>query len=77
VIASFHALEMQMSDVTDALARVIDTVVAPRAADVDRDGSFPAPSVSALGEIGVHGLVSASSVGGGGQGLDVATQVIE
>jgi alkylation response protein AidB-like acyl-CoA dehydrogenase len=66
-----------MSAVLDALPRVVETVVAPAAADVDRDGTFPEASLAALAEIGVLGLVSATEVGGGGAGFDAAAAVIE
>jgi len=38
---------------TDALQRVIDDVVAPGAAEVDRTGKFPSDGVSALGRAGL------------------------
>jgi alkylation response protein AidB-like acyl-CoA dehydrogenase len=66
-----------MSAVLDALPRVVETVVAPAAAGVDRDGTFPQASLAALAEIGVLGLVSATEVGGGGAGFDTAATVIE
>ena len=66
-----------MPDPLDALAAVIDQVVAPAAADVDRDATFPDASIAALGDAGILGLVSAREVGGGGAGLDAAAAVIE
>ena len=66
-----------MSNALDALARVIETVVAPAAGDVDRHGTFPREAVSALGEAGILGLVSSPEVGGGGQGLRDAAEVVE
>ncbi|MGH9183015.1 MAG: acyl-CoA dehydrogenase family protein [Acidimicrobiales bacterium] len=66
-----------MSSHTDALRRVIDEVVAADARDVDRHGTFPRRAVEALGEAGILGLVSGSQVGGGGQGLRAAADVIE
>jgi isovaleryl-CoA dehydrogenase len=66
-----------MPDPLDALTAVIDQVVAPAAADVDRDATFPDASIAALADAGILGLVSAREVGGGGAGLDAAAAVIE
>ena len=66
-----------MADALDALPRVIESVVAPAAADVDRAGTFPEASVAALAEADVLGLVSATDVGGAGGGLAEAATVIE
>jgi isovaleryl-CoA dehydrogenase len=66
-----------MPDALDALPGVIDQVVAPAAADVDRDATFPDASIAALTDAGILGLVSAQEVGGGGAGLDAAATVIE
>jgi isovaleryl-CoA dehydrogenase len=60
----------------DALARVIEDVVAPTAGDVDRNGTFPRVALDALGEAGILGLCSAEAVGGGGKGLDAAADVV-
>ena len=56
-------------DYESALARVIDDVVEPGAAAVDRDGSFPRAQLDALGEAGILGLASSPDVGGGGGDL--------
>jgi alkylation response protein AidB-like acyl-CoA dehydrogenase len=61
----------------DALAPVLSGVVGPAAAQVDREGGFPRAAVDALGRAGLLGLVSAREVGGGGQGLRAATEVVE
>jgi alkylation response protein AidB-like acyl-CoA dehydrogenase len=60
-----------------AVTAVIDRVIAPSAAEVDRTGSFPRRGVEALGGAGLLGLVSATEVGGGGAGLAAAAAVIE
>ncbi|XRQ09893.1 acyl-CoA dehydrogenase family protein [Actinomadura welshii] len=60
-----------------ALTSVIDTVVAPDAAEVDRGGTFPRAGVQALGKAGVLGLMSAPEVGGPGAGLGAAAHVVE
>lgn len=52
-------------------------VVAPSAIHVDQDGAFPTQSIQALGEAGLLGLLSAPEVGGSGQTLRDAAEVIE
>jgi alkylation response protein AidB-like acyl-CoA dehydrogenase len=66
-----------MNDHREALQCVIDSTVAPCARDVDESGHFPSASVAALGQSGILGLASASAVGGGGEGLRAAADVIE
>lgn len=63
--------------VADALKRVVEDTVAPRAAEVDRRGAFPAEGVAALGRAGVLGLLSAAEVGGAGASLGAAARVVE
>lgn len=66
-----------MSAYRDALTRVIESTVEPNARDVDDLGRFPSESIKALAGAGILGLISDSSVGGGGQGLDAGAEVIE
>src|SRR5689334_12164437 len=61
----------------DALSRVVDDVVAPNAAEIDRTGDYPRATLDAPGEAGILGLCSATDVGGGGAGLDTAAAVVE
>jgi alkylation response protein AidB-like acyl-CoA dehydrogenase len=60
----------------DALTRVIDDVVAPNAAEIDRTGAFPRANLDALAEAGILGLCSSGEVGGGGEGLRAGAAVI-
>jgi alkylation response protein AidB-like acyl-CoA dehydrogenase len=60
-----------------ALEKIINDVVAPAAAAVDEQGSFPRAALEALGEAGLLGLISSPEVGGLGQGHRAATQVVE
>ena len=66
-----------MSDHLDAIQRVIDEVVAPQAAAVDRDGMFPQRSIDALSGAGLLGLTVSSELGGGGQGMRQAAEVVQ
>lgn len=66
-----------MSTPMDALERVIDQVVAPNAAAVDREGTFPKASIDALRAEGFLGLTSSAEVGGAGLGMAEAATVIE
>ncbi|GAA2253262.1 acyl-CoA dehydrogenase [Streptomyces ruber] len=63
--------------IDEILTRVIERTVAPAAAEVDRQGAFPAEGVAELGRAGVLGLVSAPEVGGGGVSPAVAAHVVE
>ena len=60
----------------DALARVIRDVVAPRAVSVDRDGTFPRAAIEALGQAGILGLISSRAMGGSGEGMVAAADVV-
>lgn len=59
------------------LDNIINTIIAPAAPDTDRDGVFPRAAIHALGDAGLLGLISATEVGGMGQGLHEAAQVVE
>lgn len=59
------------------LSAVIERTVGPQAAEIDRTGAFPCDSVQALGDAGLLGLLSAPSVGGGGESLAAVAHVIE
>ncbi len=66
-----------MSQHLDALARVLDDVVAAEAPTVDHDGTFPQASIDALAGVGLLGLTVSSDLGGGGQGMRQAAEVIQ
>ena len=60
----------------DALSRVINEVVAPAAAEVDRTGAFPRRQIEALEAAGILALTVPTELGGGGEGLRVAATVV-
>ncbi|HEY6748087.1 MAG TPA: acyl-CoA dehydrogenase family protein [Mycobacteriales bacterium] len=60
-----------------ALQPILDGIVGPRAADIDRHGTFPREAVTALADAGLLGLTSAPEVGGQGRGLREAAEVVE
>ena len=66
-----------MTTYVDALERVINDVVAPSAAEADRHSTYPRAALEALGEAGLLGLVSSTEVGGAGENLAAAAQVVE
>jgi alkylation response protein AidB-like acyl-CoA dehydrogenase len=68
---------MSLADLLSTVDRVCEEVVGPEAAFVDRSGTFPRRSIDALAEAGLLGLVSATDVGGQGEGLPTAARVVE
>jgi isovaleryl-CoA dehydrogenase len=60
-----------------ALREVINTVIAPAAVSVDTSGAFPEQGLHALAQAGLLGLLSATDVGGAGQGLREAAEAVE
>ena len=60
----------------DTLTRIVEEVVAPAAADVDRTGTFPRRQIEALAEAGLLALTVPAGDGGGGLGLRAAADVV-
>ena len=60
----------------DALARVIDEVIAPGAAEVDARAAFPRQQLGALAEAGLLALTVPAAFGGTGEGLRAASHVV-
>jgi isovaleryl-CoA dehydrogenase len=60
----------------DVLNRLIDEVVAPRAASVDTGGTFPRAQLDALAAAGILALTVPAEYGGGGAGLREAAVVV-
>jgi isovaleryl-CoA dehydrogenase len=61
----------------DDLAVVVAEAVQPAAVQVDRQGQFPRAAIQALADTGLLGLVSAAEVGGRGEGLRAAAELVE
>jgi alkylation response protein AidB-like acyl-CoA dehydrogenase len=61
----------------EGLTRVIDEVVAPRAAEIDTTGDYPRDAIGALSKEGILGLTVSADLGGGGGGLADAADVIQ
>ncbi|GAA2079569.1 acyl-CoA dehydrogenase family protein [Actinomadura alba] len=64
-------------DYQNAVDTVIETTVAPQAAEIDRTGAFPRLNIDAMTKVGLLGLISAEEVGGRGQGMRAAASVVE
>ena len=60
-----------------ALDQIIAEIVAPAAVEIDQTAAFPRAALTALGQAGLLGLISAAEVGGQGQAHRAASQVVE
>lgn len=60
-----------------ALEPIVRDIIAPAAAETDREARFPRQALDALGAAGLLGLVSSKEVGGQGLGLAEAAQVVQ
>ncbi len=58
------------------LDEIITSTLAPLAQKTDAEGRFPREVITALGQSGLSGLVSATIVGGQGKGLREASEVV-
>ncbi|HSE98923.1 MAG TPA: acyl-CoA dehydrogenase family protein [Blastocatellia bacterium] len=61
----------------DPLDQIINHVVAPRAAEIDRTAAFPREAIDSLGRTGILGLISSREVGGLGESHRAAAMVVE
>jgi alkylation response protein AidB-like acyl-CoA dehydrogenase len=60
-----------------ALQKVITDVIEPAAIETDRAAKFPRAAIDALSKAGLLGLVSAKEMGGMGEGVRAASDVVE
>jgi alkylation response protein AidB-like acyl-CoA dehydrogenase len=68
---------MDMSFEYEKHVEAVAAIAAAHAIAVDRDAAFPTQAVEALAQHGLLGLISATSVGGRGEGLPAAARVVE
>jgi alkylation response protein AidB-like acyl-CoA dehydrogenase len=61
----------------ETLEAIAVDVIRPAAAEIDQSGAFPRAAVNALSKAGLLGLISATEVGGSGQGLRAAALAVE
>lgn len=61
----------------ETLEDIASGMIHTAAAEVDQSGSFPRDAIDALSKGGLLGLISATEVGGSGQGLRAAVLVVE
>ncbi len=59
------------------LASILAEVIEPQAILVDSDAVFPRAGIDALGKAGLLGLMSGEEVGGMGEGLRAAAELVE
>lgn len=60
----------------DKLVSIIRDIVEPQAVAIDSDGAFPRDAIDALGKAGFLGLMSRKDVGGMGEGLRGAAELV-
>jgi alkylation response protein AidB-like acyl-CoA dehydrogenase len=74
---SMYRLNEDQSSVVERVRKIADEEIAPRAADVDVKARFPREGLDALGRAGFLGLNIPKEKGGMGQGLRVASAVLD
>ncbi|MBV8086763.1 MAG: acyl-CoA/acyl-ACP dehydrogenase, partial [Chloroflexi bacterium] len=72
-----YRLNQEQQAIVDRAAEVAERDVKPRAAEVDEQARFPRESIEALGKAGLLGLSISPEYGGLGQGLRVASAVLD
>ena len=72
-----YRLSEAQQKIAGTAAAIADKDLAPRAAAVDRDGTFPRESLDALGAVGLLGLNVPQAFGGLGEGPRTAAAVID
>lgn len=61
----------------ERLEQIVAEIIAPAAIEIDQRRTFPRAAITALGQAGLLGLISATEVGGMGQGHRAATLAVE
>jgi alkylation response protein AidB-like acyl-CoA dehydrogenase len=70
-------MSQSQTEYLETVDRIAREVVSANAERVDREAAFPQPSIDALAEEGLLGLISARGVGGMGHGPGAAVRVVE
>lgn len=68
---------MEINDYLTVLQKVITDVIEPAAIETDRAATFPRAAIDALSKAGLLGLISAKEMGGMGEGIRAASDVVE
>ena len=68
---------MSESVYLDTLAPIVKDLIAPQAAELDRNAAYPRAALDALGQAGLLGLISSPNAGGLGLAHRAAVEVIE
>jgi alkylation response protein AidB-like acyl-CoA dehydrogenase len=68
---------MSSPSILQTLEPIVRDVIAPAALRTDQEARYPRAALEALAEAGLLGLLSARDVGGLGQGLSEAAQVVQ
>ncbi len=74
---TMYRLNEEQSKIVERVRKIADEQIAPYAADVDAKGRFPREGMDALGHAGFLGLNIPKEKGGMGQGLRVASAVLD
>jgi alkylation response protein AidB-like acyl-CoA dehydrogenase len=72
-----YRLSEEQQQIVALAAGVAQRHIGPNAARVDKDGTFPAESIAALGREGLLGLTIPTALGGRGQGLRTMAATLE
>lgn len=72
-----YRLSAEQQKIVDKAKEISEKFIGPRAAQVDKDGTYPMESMKALAQEGFWGLNIASEFGGMGQGMRVMCAVLD
>jgi alkylation response protein AidB-like acyl-CoA dehydrogenase len=72
-----YRLNSEQQTIIDTVREIADQHIGPNADRVDTEGAFPEESIEALGREGFLGLTVSSEFGGMGQGVRVASAVLD
>lgn len=70
-------MEPEEQDLVESVAKLAREQFAPRAAEYDRDGSFPHENFAALRELGIPGMALSRALGGRAIGAEAHMRIVE